>query len=73
MKTGYETKHLKLNTELRGLPAGHVQRICCIDGVPTERYWRRRLKDSEIDNCVEVVAPKSKAATLKNTKEKSEG
>lgn len=24
------------------------------EGVPTDRFWRRRLKDAEIDNCVEI-------------------
>lgn len=28
------------------------------DGVPTSKYWRRRLADSKIDNCCEVVQPK---------------
>lgn len=33
-------------------------------GVPTNREWRNRLKDAEIDNCVTVVvdAPKRKGA-----------
>lgn len=26
-------------------------------GVPLERFWRKRLKDAETDNCVEVVKP----------------
>ena len=25
------------------------------DGVPMDSFWRRRLKDSAIDNCVEIV------------------
>lgn len=27
------------------------------DGVPLSKFWRNRLKDSEIDNCVEVIKP----------------
>lgn len=27
------------------------------NGVPLERFWRKRLKDAETDNCVEVVKP----------------
>ena len=26
-------------------------------GTPKSRFWRRRLKDSEVDNCVEIVKP----------------
>lgn len=28
------------------------------DGNATDRFWRRRLKDSKIDNCVEFVEDK---------------
>ena len=31
------------------------------DGEPRDLYWRRRLKDSAIDGCVEVVKPNSKS------------
>ena len=29
------------------------------NGTPLDRFWRKRLKDAEIDGCVEVVKPKS--------------
>ena len=29
-------------------------------GVPLEKFWRNRLKDSAIDGCVEVVKRKPK-------------
>lgn len=29
-----------------------------IDNVPTDLFWRNRLKDSAIDNCVEIVLTK---------------
>lgn len=25
------------------------------DGIPLDKFWRRRLKDAKIDNCVEAV------------------
>lgn len=25
------------------------------NGVPLERFWRKRLKDAETDNCIEIV------------------
>lgn len=31
-------------------------------GVPLDQHWRRRLRDSESDGCIEIVAkPKVKA------------
>jgi hypothetical protein len=38
------------------------------NGVPLEKFWRNRLKDAEIDNCVEVV----KSSRRKSTKESAE-
>ena len=31
-----------------------------IDGIPTDRFWRNRIKDSAIDNCVEIVSTQTK-------------
>jgi hypothetical protein len=31
------------------------------DGLPLDRFWRDRLKDSEIDNCIEIVKTPSKS------------
>jgi hypothetical protein len=48
---------LKVNVSLRGAPAGSVILIQTDnDGIPLDRYWRRRLVDAKIDNCVEVVS-----------------
>lgn len=58
--TQYENKKLKLNTALRGYSAG-AQVNVRVDkkGIPLDPYWRDRLKDSRIDNCVEIL-PKIK-------------
>lgn len=56
---------LKLNAELRGIPAGTVKRIQ-VDKkkTPLDSYWRNRLQDAEHDNCVEIVEePKPKKKT----------
>ena len=37
-----------------------------ISGIPLEKFWRRRLRDANIDNCVEVVkASKQKQGKTK--------
>jgi len=30
------------------------------NGLPLDKFWRDRLKDSQLDNCVEIVKTKSK-------------
>jgi hypothetical protein len=53
MIKNYETKILKINMPLRGHAAGSAIRVKTQDGLPVDVYWRRRLKDAEIDSCVE--------------------
>lgn len=49
---------LKLNQPLAGYEVGREVTIQTDrNGVPLEKFWRRRLKDAKIDNCVEVVKP----------------
>ena len=50
---------IKLNQNLK-TPQGQLLKNAIIDindenGVPTDLFWRNRLKDSAIDNCIEVV------------------
>jgi len=49
---------IKLNMPMQGYEAGREVAIeCDRSGVPLEKFWRRRLKDAQIDNCLEVVKP----------------
>ena len=49
---------VKLNMPMQGYEAGREVTIeCDRSGVPLEKFWRRRLKDAQIDNCLEVVKP----------------
>ncbi len=53
-----KTIELKLNQPMQGYDAGRIVTIQTDKhGVPLEKFWRRRLKDAEIDNCVEVIKP----------------
>ena len=38
------------------------------NGIPYDRYWRRRLKDSETDQCCSVVKEVRKVKKVKSTK-----
>ena len=47
---------LKLNKPMMGYDAGRKITIQTdASGVPLEKFWRRRLKDAKIDNCVEEI------------------
>ena len=55
---------IKLNVALRGNPKGSILGIEVYDEtndyddyIPIDIYWRRRLKDAEVDNCIEFVYP----------------
>lgn len=41
-----------------------------IVNVELNKYWRRRLKDSEIDNCIEIVSENVKQNIEKENKQK---
>ena len=49
---------LKNNTghDLHGVkPGGTIDLEADRDGIPLNKEWRRRVKDSKIDNCVSIV------------------
>lgn len=49
---------LKLNQPMKGYEAGREVVVQTdANGVPLEKFWRRRIRDAKIDNCVEVVKP----------------
>jgi hypothetical protein len=55
---------LKINQDIK-TPNGKVFKNSIIeidelDGEPASNFWRNRLKDSAIDNCVEIVSTQKK-------------
>jgi hypothetical protein len=49
---------LKINTKIslgKVLPGAVISVPCDDDNVPLDRYWRKRLIDSAIDNCITVL------------------
>lgn len=58
-----QTVTLKNNTDvtLNGVkPGATIMVEVDKDGIPLNQYWRRRMKDSAVDNCVSVVSQKKK-------------
>lgn len=67
---------IKLNVALGGYPKGWVLRLPAINGVPVDQFWRRRVKDSAIDDCVTIInkkkeLPKEEKTNLPKEKKKS--
>jgi len=57
---------LKLNQSLRGIPEGKIVEVKVdINGLAIERYWRDRMIDAEIDNCVEIVKDEKPKKNIK--------
>ena len=56
---------LKLNQNL-STPKGRLDKGSIItisvddNNMPLDRFWRNRIKDSEIDNCVEIITSTKK-------------
>ena len=60
---------IKINKPIHGHPLGSIARVRADDdGVPIEKYWRDRLRDAVIDDCVEIV--KATRKTPNKTAEK---
>lgn len=64
---------LKINIAMYGYAIGQEVSVeTDSKGTPFDKYWRRRLKDSEIDNCLEVMKPSKprKDTEIDNGKER---
>ena len=46
---------LKINIPMMGKKAGDTVKCKTKSGVIVDRFWRNRLGDAKIDNCVEIV------------------
>ena len=60
---------IKLNVSMRGFHAEQEITIGDENGIPLDPFWRRRLKDAEIDNSVEIVQTKPKSETETKSKQ----
>jgi len=46
---------VKLNVALLNYRQGETITLEAKDGVPINKYWARRIKDSVIDNCITIL------------------
>ncbi len=58
---------IKINKNFGSYKAGTIIKVRQQNGIPLDEYWRKRIRDSEIDDCVTVIQPVEKK---KPTKEK---
>jgi len=56
---------IKINKNFSGHKAGDIVNIESQGDVPIENFWRRRLRDSAIDGCCEIVIETKKKKTTK--------
>lgn len=60
---------IKINKSFGGYKIGDIVNVEDDGkGSPTSAYWRRRLKDSELDDCCEILKPEKKKPIEKKTK-----
>lgn len=58
----------KSGLPLHGQPAGSVFEVDTDhEGIPLDRNWRNRLRDSAIDDCVEIVKDEAPAPVADDT------
>lgn len=63
---------VKILKSFAGYKAGHVFPVeVDSDGVPVDKFWRRRLADSRADSCLEIL-PEEKPKKKAKEKEKAD-
>ena len=52
---------VNFNIKNKNIRVGDIVQIeIDTNGIPLDQFWRRRLKDSKLDNCVEIINSKKK-------------
>lgn len=66
-------KKLQINKAFSGYKPGEVVLVECDEsGCPLVREWRNRVRDAEIDNCVEFVTGSKSNKPAKGKSNKNE-
>ncbi|MEE9222963.1 MAG: hypothetical protein V3V40_05860 [Nitrosomonadaceae bacterium] len=58
-----ERIEIKVNMDFAPYHKGQILKVRSVNGVPVEQYWRDRIRDCEIDNCITVKMPVEKKTT----------
>lgn len=56
---------LQLHADLGDFLKGRTIEVEATNGIPVDKYWRDRIKDSKIDGCVSIVKSTKKAIAKK--------
>jgi len=59
---------IKLKVGFSGYAEGQEINIDDDNGIPVSHFWRRRLKDAEIDKSIEIVQTKETVKTEEKSK-----
>jgi hypothetical protein len=69
-----KTVKIRLNAPLRGyLKDTELTIQADENSIPSDKYWRDRLTDSAIDNCVEIISSKKPKAVKEKAETKKKG
>ena len=64
---------IKINVPMNGFRAGQVITVQADEyGVFIDRFWRKRLRDSERDYCIEIVNEISQPEKTKKVEQKND-
>lgn len=64
-----EIKQFLVKKPLKNFKAGQKISIKFKNGLPAESYWRRRLIDAQVDNCLEEVENPEETKKTENLEE----
>jgi len=56
---------IKINTRFGKFIPGTIINVRHNNGIPLDKYWRDRVRDSQVDNCVTVIQPAEKKQPAK--------
>ncbi len=55
-----------VNKKMGFYEAGTIVKVQHNQGIPVDKYWRDRIKDSAFDDCVTVIQPADKKKSVKD-------
>lgn len=56
----HKTMIVTISKPLPGYTVGQTVRVKTKNGIPVLKFWRDRLRDAKIDDCITMAKPKPK-------------